>query len=1109
MAFPDSAIDVAVELKLGDTWIDITALGHVYTRDPITITRGRQDEGSQPDPAQCTLTINNRDGRYSPRNPLGPYYGLLGRNTPLRVRVGTGPASMRLQLAGTAGANASTPDAAAIDITGDLDVRVDVDMPWVGDSGGLVGKYVETGNQRSWILWNNGDGKLTLYWSTDGGNLPSAVSTVAVPVSSGRLAVRATLDVDNGASGRTVTFYTAPTNAGPWTQLGATVVQAGVTSIFNSTSPLKVGEALSPVAGAFYAAEVRAGIGGTPAANPNFGAQAEGATTFTDTAGRTWTVNGDAEITARVVRFVGEVPSWPIRWDTSGTNVWVSIEASGITRRLAQGRKALRSALYRSILGTSPRYAAWWPLEDGTDTRRGSGGYANTAPMLLSGDAEFTAAPSGGTGGGLSISQTGRTSAPVNGSPSQWTICWWLDVPADLATDTATPVMQWRTPGHPLGVNWDCYTTGALGGAMLLEAADASNVNQFILQGVDDIRGRGPTQVMVQAYFLSGQMGVTLSVNNNSLAQNVFATAPTPITSVGVNLSTIIGSQQYSGAVSHIVIADTSQSGSLQNHLAAGGGYVGETAGTRILRLTGEQGITTDLIGTPASTEPMGPQQPLQLLELLDECAAADGGVLYERMDDLALRYRPRVTDYNSPTALTLDYTAQVAAPLEPVDDDQATRNDVTVERSGGSSARVTLDTGTLSTQPPPDGVGVYNEQVTLNLADDDQTFGQAGWRLHLGTVDEARYPVVRVKLHKHPELINTITAMDLRSRIHLTGLPAWEPPGTVDLLADGYTETIEPLRWTIEFNTVPGSPWRVAVVGDPVLARVQTDGSTLLEDVDADDVAFPVAVAGADWTANAADYPYDLAVGGEIVTATGCGQRVLDNFTRTASSGWGTADTGQTWAVATGTATDFSAATGTGGVISAGSVNVERGIVVPVGSPHQTCLFYSNTPVVPTGAPITWGALLRWSNSSNYYWVGVQINTNSTLTLIARKRVAGTLSTITTATSATTHSTSVWRILRAEILGNRIRAKVWPSNGTEPAAWELDTTDNALTTGNSAGCVTRLETGNTNTLPVAIGHDIFTMYQALTVTRGTNGITKTHAAGTDVSVAQPSTIAL
>jgi hypothetical protein len=74
--------EVEVELFYDGQW----NAAPVYTRDAIEITRGRGDGAQQASPAQATLTLDNReDDLYNPRNPSGPLYGLVGRNTPLRV----------------------------------------------------------------------------------------------------------------------------------------------------------------------------------------------------------------------------------------------------------------------------------------------------------------------------------------------------------------------------------------------------------------------------------------------------------------------------------------------------------------------------------------------------------------------------------------------------------------------------------------------------------------------------------------------------------------------------------------------------------------------------------------------------------------------------------------------------------------------------------------------------------------------------------------------------------------------------------------------------------------------------------------------------------------
>jgi hypothetical protein len=111
--------------------------------------------------------------------------------------------------------------------------------------------------------------------------------------------------------------------------------------------------------------------------------------------------------------------------------------------------------------------------------------------------------------------------------------------------------------------------------------------------------------------------------------------------------------------------------------------------------------------------------------------------------------YLGRTLLYNQSAAFTLNYNAlQVVAPLEPVDDDQVTRNDVTATRREGGSDRYTVDTGPLSTQDPPDGVGRYETDVTVNPETDGFLEGIAAWVANIGTLDRARWPSVTVNLN-------------------------------------------------------------------------------------------------------------------------------------------------------------------------------------------------------------------------------------------------------------------------------------------------------------------------------------------------------------------------
>lgn len=75
---------------------------------------------------------------------------------------------------------------------------------------------------------------LALYWSEDNtGAIPVRVASVVPPaLTAGTVyRFRADLDIDNGASGRTIRFWYSTNSGSTWTQIGSNVVQAGVTTV--------------------------------------------------------------------------------------------------------------------------------------------------------------------------------------------------------------------------------------------------------------------------------------------------------------------------------------------------------------------------------------------------------------------------------------------------------------------------------------------------------------------------------------------------------------------------------------------------------------------------------------------------------------------------------------------------------------------------------------------------------------------------------------------------------------------------------------------------------------------------------------------------------------
>ena len=193
--------------------------------------------------------------------------------------------------------NASTPDSAALDITGDIDLRVKVALDdWTPVSEiSILGKWEVTGFSSSYLLDVATNGTLKLIWSTTGSNVISATSTVATGIADGATKwVRATFDVDNGASGYDAKFFTSD-DGSAWTQLGTTVTGGSTTSIFSGTGKLEIGTyggGLQPARGKFYRAQVLNGIGGTVAFDANFetGITTNLPTTFTESSANAATV---------------------------------------------------------------------------------------------------------------------------------------------------------------------------------------------------------------------------------------------------------------------------------------------------------------------------------------------------------------------------------------------------------------------------------------------------------------------------------------------------------------------------------------------------------------------------------------------------------------------------------------------------------------------------------------------------------------------------------------------------------------------------------------------------------------------------------------------------
>lgn len=584
-------------------------------------------------------------------------------------------------------------------------------------------------------------------------------------------------------------------------------------------------------------------------------------------------------------RFQGYIdmiaPTWP-----DGTEDWseVEITASGNLRRLGQGDNPLSSPMRRSIVGAGP--VTYVPMEEPAGANQLASGLPGGTSMVTTGTVTFGQDNVGlpGAKATIKVGADGYWAVGVQHTfATHWQVDLFAHVPAPPASDTV--VFRAWTAGGTVAF-WDFIQGGTTQrvrgydpyGAILVDSGLYS-ANAFQTSDWQHLRlmaqdlGGGSIQYQLVSFPIFG----------NGLA-------------FGGTFSGTLGNPYYVQAPAQATLADTSYA-----HLAvydawnfsatdfSARGWAGETPSQRIGRLCGEVGVEVDVFG--ASTTTMGPQTPASFLDLLRECEKVDGGILYDGVTS-GLSYMAGPARYNRAVALQLDCDHEhVSGQFQPVEDDQQVRNDWTISRSGGSSAQYTDPVHIAANN-------LYDDSTSLNVQFDAQLFEQASWRVHMGTVDEMRVPNISIRMAFLPDLWADWLTMILGDRLTAVNLPKQYPPGPLDMVIEGYVEKWDATSWTVDLNTSPFAPWRIATfaadTGDTseFVARGDPDNTALNAGITATAVSFAVkTTTGPLWTTTATkadDFPFHINVGGEQIrvdSITGASSPQTFNVTRSRNS--------------------------------------------------------------------------------------------------------------------------------------------------------------------------------------------------------------------------------
>lgn len=825
---------------------------------PIAYSAGRPDEAGQIDPGQMTMTLDNRDGRFSTRNPNGPYYGLLRRGTPMVLSMASGEDTFSRTVSGGLGTSSGGPawvSSTAWSTDGTSGILATpmanfASVPFLNDAdardfdarASFTPTVVATGAALSFnLLARATDGQNGLMFCAEFGL--AGVVTVRIH----RILANAITNLNSVVLAAT---YSANDK---WRVRAQVMGQALRLKVWKPANPAAP-DADEPAAWNLVATDTQMSgtkmglffwrlLGNTNAGTVNFKV---------------------ADLKFEAIEFGGSVVAWPVRWDITGGNSWAPITASGVLRRIRQGAVSLRSPLYRQLIAQSP--IAYWPLEDdssatvfgsavpGVASARGvnvSAGQdstlagASTAPVMSAASASIRATSGrrqSGTGFSAMFLMRFPAAAPVANTVIATFACAGRITTWELSLETSGTVIRLRglEPDGTVVVN----TVGGMVGI--------TRFDHWVAWQLEAERTAGTVDMAIIWHEVGDSAFYAMTDSYSSSASP---------RCYGANLG---GASVDAVAYSHLWLGENTLPFVNDTFSLVSDGYRGELASARISRLCTEESVP--IFVEAGTSDPLGPQRVGTFLEAVQQAADADYGILYETA--VGLGYRPRSARYNRPVTFSLAVaSADLDQPPEPTDDDQRVVNDFTASRIDGSSARV-YDSAHVAAE------GTYTDAASLNVQSDDVLPDHAGWHVYLGTRPDLRWPSLTLNFARRPSLLPTWRGAPYGPRARVvTGL-AQVAASDPDVLVEGYSASLAPDRWTVDMNCSPAVPWDMGSLNGTV--RLDTAGSTLDAGVSTSANSWTVVTtSGPIWAPTSilpGEVPFTITCEGEECSVTNVG---------------------------------------------------------------------------------------------------------------------------------------------------------------------------------------------------------------------------------------------
>lgn len=846
------------ELFYSGQWNNITANGFTRNTDPIEIVRALPDELQEAPPASLGMTLNNRDGRFTIDKPDSPLFGLIGRNTPIRVYLGTKySGEFNFDFVDTTShvapsVSAPTDDGLLMCFWAANDPDDTYTLPGGMTGGGSTNDGRTTLDSAHEVISTEGaTGTRTAEFSASAeymalsviipGSSPTVISSTGVSVLHGmnQFSVGTTWIVasyfawDSTAVRQDMPYAPYDTDHGGWILLADTGIQdAGGT--LNRWRRMQVWAKrvktldnhiirIDNPSGAATIQSVVSAVGGT---------------------------------TSWDIRFTGEVDEWPTEFNLDGTDIWVPLDAADITRRIGRVNRPLGHTVERFVSQYRNVAIGYWQLDDPElstklkssidgNSLRGPGGslfdlpifgQGTTAPWLPS---AIQTSGSIGTvnvnlpnsvGGGWVVDFMYR--AP---SPGTWGDDWPQQVNILVRDDgDGEDGVTWLVTFIPADEPLDSGDTENVIELFITQSGSPPAATSVTFPST--LANGQPHHIRVRALEQSGNGGALFvdvdGVNIAQLLNSDIGTADIqPPTELHLDWITL--QRSGGGTIATLPVALNQLTmwqepvPGLVDSVNAYFGHQQEKPSERFKRVCFEESIPHVIIGEPIGAQlehvRLGPQFPGKIMEVLRETAATGGGWLYTPREFRGLAYRTLPSAYDQIAVHSHPFSTSGIRQIQPITDNQRTANDVTAERRLGGVARSIQQVGPLNINDPtedPEGVGVYdiNIEPRPNVsADGPPLLNQASWRRNRGTVKGRRYPEIQFDLdNASGQLVeSSIAALDVADRFAVESPPAYlPPPEDISQLSIGFIEEIRTERRLITVNGTPESPFHIAQVG-------------------------------------------------------------------------------------------------------------------------------------------------------------------------------------------------------------------------------------------------------------------------------------------------------